>query len=184
MTTTPRLLAAALLLAAAPALAQTTPPPPAGAAPPPGATGVAPRGYVRDRPGPMSPMMHGGMFKSLSPAGKATMREAMKGDEAARRAEREAVKAARDRMLAILDAEKLDVAALKKAMADERAAANAGRERMQASMATAFTKLSLADRRAFVAEARQMRARMDERMKGWKQRGGGDDTPPEPPLLF
>jgi Spy/CpxP family protein refolding chaperone len=176
MTTTPRLLAAALLLAAAPALAQTAAP----AAPPAGAT--VPRGQVRDRPGGMH-MMHGGMFKSLSPAGRATMREAMKGDMAARRAERDAVKAARDRMLAVLEAEKLDVAALKKAMTDERVAANAGRERMQASMAAAFAKLSLADRRAFVTEARQMRTRMEERMKGWKQHGGGDDMP-EPPMLF
>jgi uncharacterized membrane protein len=178
MTTTPRLLAAALLLAAAPVLAQTAPPSPPAA--PAGAT--APRGDVRDRPRGMH-MMHGGMFKSLSPAGKATMREAMKGDMAARQAEREAVKSARDRMMAVLEAEKLDVAALKKAMADERAAANAGRERMQASMAAAFAKLSLADRRAFVTEARAMRTRMDERMKGWKNRGGGDDMP-EPPMLF
>ena len=164
MTTTPRLLAAALLLAAAPVLAQTTTTP----APAPGTASATPRGYVRDRPGPMQ-MMHGGMFKTLSPAGKATMREAMKGDMAARQAEREAVKAARDRMLAVLEAERLDIAALKKAMADERAAANAGRERMQASMAAAFAKLSVADRRAFVTEARQMRTRMEERMKGWKK---------------
>ena len=180
MTTTPRLLAAALLLAAAPALAQTAPAPaPATGAAPAGS--AVPRGQVRDRPGPMS-MMHGGMFKSLSPDGRATMREAMKGDMAARQAERAAVKAARDRMMTVLEAEKLDVAALKKAMADERAAANAGRERMQASMANAFAKLSLADRRAFVTEARQMRTRMDERMKGWKNRGG--DELPEPPMLF
>jgi Spy/CpxP family protein refolding chaperone len=163
MTISPRLLAAALLLATAPAVAQTPPPPP-GAAQGPG------RGH------------HRGMFDTLSPAGKATMREAMKGDMAARKAEREAVKAARDRMLAILDAEKLDMAALKKAMADERAAANASRERMQASMAAGFAKLSLADRRAFVAEAKAMRARMEERMKGWRGRGG--DDMPEPPMLF
>jgi uncharacterized membrane protein len=177
MTTTPRLLAAALLLAAVPALSQTPPPAPAA---PQGAT--APRGQVRDRPGGMH-MMHGGMFKSLSPAGRATMREAMKGDMAARQAERDAVKSARDRMLAVLEAEKLDVAALRKAMADERNAANASRERMQASMAAGFAKLSLADRRAFVAEAKAMRSRMEERMKGWKSRGGGDDMP-EPPMLF
>ena len=175
MITPPRLLVTVLLLAAAPALAQTAAP-----APPQGATAL--RGDVRSRPGTMH-MMHGGMFKSLSPAGKATMREAMKGDMAARQADRDAVKAARDRMLAILEAERLDVAALRKAMADERTAANAGRERMQASMAAAFAKLSLADRRAFVTEARQMRTRMDERMKGWKSRGGGDDMP-EPPMLF
>jgi uncharacterized membrane protein len=169
-------LPAALLLAgAAPLLAQTPSPAPGGSA-------TAPRGYVRDRPGPMQ-MMHGGMFQSLSPAGRATMREAMKGSQEARRADRAAVQAARDHMLAALEAEKLDVSALKRAMAEERTAATASRDRFQAAMLAGFQKLSLADRRAFVAEARQMRARMEERMKGWKGRHGGDDMP-EPPMLF
>lgn len=172
MTTSPRLLAAALLLAAVPVLAQTPPPPPPGA---PAAAGK------HGGPGRMG-KNHRGMFASLSEAGRATMREAMKGDMAARKAQREAVQAARDRMLVVLQAEKLDMAALRKAMDDERAAANVSRERMQASMMAGFAKLSVADRRAFVAEAKAMRARMDERMKGWKARGG--DDMPEPPMLF
>lgn len=165
--------AALLFAAATPVLAQTPPPPPAGT------SATAPRGYVRDRPGKM---YHRGMFASLSEAGRATMREAMKGDMAARKADRDAVKAARDRMLVVLEAERLDVGALKRAMADERAAANGSRERMQASMAAGFAKLSLADRRAFVTEARAMRGRMEERMKGWRGRDG--DDMPESPMLF
>jgi uncharacterized membrane protein len=163
-------MAVALLLAAAPVLAQTPPPPAPGAA-------AAQHGHGR---GGMQ--HHRGMFSTLSEPGRATMREAMKGDMAARQADRAAVKAARDRMLAVLEAERLDMAALKKAMADERNAANASRERMQASMATGFAKLSVADRRAFVTEAKAMRSRMDDRMKGWKSRGGGDM--PEPPMMF
>jgi Spy/CpxP family protein refolding chaperone len=164
--------AALLLAVATPALAQTPAPATPGAA-------AAPRGG-HDRGG----MHHRGMFATLSEPGRATMREAMKGDVAARQADRAAVKAARDRMLTVLEAERLDMAALKKAMADERNAANASRERMQASMAAGFAKLSVADRRAFVAEAKAMRARMDERMKGWKGRRGGGDDMPEPPMLF
>jgi uncharacterized membrane protein len=176
MTKFNRALAATLLLAAAtPVLAQTAPPPP-----PAGSSATAPRGYVRDRPGGMH---HRGMFNTLSPAGQATMREAMKGDEAARKAERDGVKAARDRMLTLLDAEKLDVAAVKRAMADERNAANASRERMQASMLAGFQKLSLADRRAFVAEAKALKSRMEGRMKDWRDRKGEDMPPPEPPLF-
>jgi Spy/CpxP family protein refolding chaperone len=164
--------AALLLAVATPALAQTPAPATPGAA-------AAPRGG-HDRGG----MHHRGMFATLSEPGRATMREAMKGDVAARQADRAAVKAARDRMLTVLEAERLDMAALKKAMADERNAANASRERMQASMAAGFAKLSVADRRAFVAEAKAMRARMDERMKGWKGRRGGGDDMPEPPMMF
>jgi len=176
MTISKNALVAGLLLATAPVLAQSPPPSPS----PPSAGSVpAPRGFGRDRQGPMN---YRSMFSSLSPAGQATMREAMRGNLAARQAEHDAVKAARDRMLTILDADRLDTGALKKAMADERAAANAGRDRMQASMAAGFAKLSLADRRAFVAEAKAMRARMEERMKDWRGRGG--DGPPDPPPLL
>ncbi len=130
-------------------------------------------------------MMHGrDAFASMSEAGRATMREAMQagGD---RKTDREAVRAARDRMLAVLDADRLDNAALKRAMEDERNAANSSRERHQAAMLTAFGKLSVADRKAFVADARAMKTRMETRMKDWRGRRGpggpGGDMPPPPP---
>jgi uncharacterized membrane protein len=168
------------IAAATPGLAQTAP-----AAPP------AP---------PAGMMMHGGhggghggrgghgmmdmrAFPSMSEAGRKTMSEAMRagGD---RKVEREAVKAARDRMLAILDADRLDTAALKRAMEDERNAANANRERHQAAMITAFGKLSVADRKAFVADSRAMKTRMESRMKQWRGKrmmhGGGETPPPSP----
>ena len=83
----------ALLLAAAAPVAAQTPPPSAGA-------GMARMGGDRG--------MHGrGMFASMSEAGRKTMMEAMRagGD---RRAEREQVKAARDRMMTIIEADRLD----------------------------------------------------------------------------
>lgn len=154
--------AAALLAlaAAAPALAQPAPP-------------AAPQGTMRDRPRPMEGHggMHGRAFASMSEAGRATMREQMRGG-GDRREDREAVKAARDRMLVLLDAERLDTAALRRAMDDERKAANASRERAQAALLAGFTKLSVADRKAFVADARAMKSRVEGRVKAWRDRGG------------
>lgn len=155
-----RALAAGLLMAAAtPILAQT---------PPPGGMG------------------HGGRhqaFQSMSEAGRATMMEAMRagGD---RKAEREAVKAARERMLTIIGADRLDTAALKRAMDDERNAALANRERHQAAMLAGFGKLSVADRKAFVADSRSIKSRMEQRVQDWRgRRGMRDDMPPPPPGL-
>jgi uncharacterized membrane protein len=161
---------ALLLAAAAPVAAQTPPPQP-------GAPAMA-AGHHGGRG------MHGrGMFASMSEAGRKTMMEAMRagGD---RRAERDQVKAARDRMLTLLEAERLDTGALKKALDDERNAASASRERHQAAMLAAFGKLSVADRKAFVADARAMKTRVESRMKGWRgKRGGMDDMPPPPPVM-
>ncbi|MFZ4689101.1 MAG: periplasmic heavy metal sensor [Polymorphobacter sp.] len=168
------------LLAAAPVLAQTAPPAPPAAP----AAGKMMHGGM----GGMGGMRgHGGMnpYASMSEAGRATMRDAMRagGD---RKAEREQVKAARDRMLVLLDAERLDSSALKRAMDDERNAANASRERHQAAMLAAFGKLSVADRKAFVADSRAMKARMEQRVQQWRgKRGAGmptDDMPPPPPM--
>lgn len=166
---------ALLLAAAAPVAAQMPPPPPGGPAMAAGHHGG--RG------------MHGrgmdgrGMFASMSEAGRKTMMEAMRGG-GDRRAEREQVKAARDRMLTLLEAERLDTGALKRALDDERNAANASRERHQAAMLAAFGKLSVADRKAFVADARAMKDRMESRMKDRRgKRGGMDDMPPPPPMM-
>ncbi len=178
-----RLAAVGLLLAgSAPVLADAPPPPP----PPAGMMGDGGPG------GPEGgPPRHGGRwgrghepFASLSEAGRATMREAFKGG-GDRKADHEAVAAARDRMLAVLDADRLDTGALKRAMDDERNAVNASRERQQAAMLAGFSKLSVADRKAFVADARALKARMAARVDEWrsKRRPGGPDgdMPPPPP---
>lgn len=152
-----------LLIAALPVAAQQAP------APPPAHEG-----------GMMHKRLRGGhsaerMFPSMSEAGRATMRDAMAvGDS--RRVEHEQIKAARDRMLTLLEAERLDTAALKRAMEEERNIANASRERRQAAMLTAFGKLSLADRKAFVTDSRAMKSRMEQRVEGWRARRG--EMPP------
>lgn len=171
-------LAVGLMLAGAtPVLAQVAAPPA-----PPAAPG-APMMRGPDGMGGRHGGMKGHRFASMSEAGRATMREAMQaaGD---RQADRAAVKAARDRMLTVLDADRLDTAALKRAMDDERAAANASRERGQAAMLAGFSKLSAADRKAFVADARSMKDRVEKRMRKWRSgRGRDGGKPPVPPAI-
>ncbi len=164
-----------LIAGAAPVVAQTAPPSPPG--------GMMTHAGPGKMHAGMDGCMHGKMmFGSLSEAGRKTMREAMAagGD---RKARHEQMKAARDRMLAVLDADQLDAAALKRAMDDERATASASRERRQAAMMAGFVKLSTADRKAFVTEARAMKARMETRMQkrhGMDGMGDMGDMPPPP----
>lgn len=178
-----------LLAGAAPLFAQATPPAPPA---PPAvsdsmrAERMAKRAELRSQMR-MQHMGQRGMFAGMSEAGQAIMREAMRsgGDP---RADRDAVKAARDRMLTVLDADRLDPGALKRAMDDERKAAQASHDRRQSAMLAGFEKLSVTDRKAFVASAREMKARMEARvgkMREWRQnrRGPAGDMPmpPAPP---
>ncbi len=101
---------------------------------------------------------HGGMFGALSDAGRATMIKAMRTTNP--RADSTAMMEARDRMLALLGAERLDVAALKQAMDKERTTAMALTARHQSAMLAGFQQLAPTDRHAFVADARARRARM------------------------
>lgn len=162
-----------LLVTAAPGLAQDTMPRRDG----------GPYEERRLGDGPMHGermLRHGGLgrFSGLSEAGRATMREAMRGEREERREDREAVRVARDRMLAVLEAERLDTAALRRAMDEERERANASRERAQAALLAGFAKLSAADRRAFVADARAMRGRMEGRFRQFRaRRGAGSEQP-------
>ena len=142
-------LAALLLLGTALPAAAHMPPPPGEMMP--------------DGPGrPPMPGMRQNMFASMSEAGRATMMAAMRGPD--HKNAHMATKAARDRMLAVLDADRLDPVALRRAMDDEREAATAMKVKEQAGMLAAFQRLSLADRRAFVADARAMRSRMENRV--------------------
>lgn len=137
--------------------------------------------------------MSGGMLRQLSPEGRDIMRQAMAGGP--REVNREAVRTARKKMLDILSAEKLDVAALRGAMAEERAIAARQQEAHQALMLAGLQKLSAADRKAFAGSMQgmhmqmQMRSHgggdrmkaMHERMKGMHQGHGGDMPSPPPP---
>lgn len=122
-------------------------------------------------PAPHIPGAHNPIFAGMSAAGRAAMLAAMRGVDM--RAGKAEVAAARDRMLAVLDAERLDAVALRRAMDDERAAValqQAQQAKRQAAMLAGFEQLSLADRRAFVADARGVRDRFEARVATQQQR--------------
>ena len=166
------LIVATAALLAAPVLAQAAPP-----APPTGteAGNERMRAYRSHR---------GNMWANVSPEGRAILRETMRGNPK----DREAIKASRDRINAIVGAETLDVAALRKAMADERRLVDAQHAARQARMVAAIQKLSPADRKAFAEDANRARADIEARAAAWRKRaeayrgrGGGDLPPPPPP---
>ncbi len=157
----------------APAFAQPAPPAP----PAPAAT---PHHAAPDHGGGPRMGRHMGMFPSMSETGRAIMREAMMAG-GNRRDDRQKVEAAREKMLAALVAERFDASAVKRAMDEERTVSDATRQQRQAAMLAAFQKLSPEDRKAFVTDSRAMKARMQGRMEGWRdrmhQRRGGEPRP-------
>ena len=154
------------LLVAAPVVAQTAP-----SAPPRPAMRLQPPEHGE---GPMR-------FGNMSEAGRRTMMAAMEAARDGDEADRGRVRAARDRILTILDADRLDSVALRRTMDEERAASTAMKMRRQTAMTTAFERLSVADRRAFVADARTARGRVEGRMGKMSHRidRDGDMRPPE-----
>jgi len=158
-----------LLIVASPVLAQT---------PPPASDGQMQGRMQGHMQGRGEGRMGARMFPTMSEAGRATMMDAMRSSN--RRDERVQVRAARDRMLTIVEADRLDTAALKKAMDDERSIAAESQQRRQTAMLAALTKLSVADRKAFVVDARSLREKMQERMSDRRERmrdrrrGGGE----------
>jgi len=88
----------------------------------------------------------------------------------------------------VLAADRLDLAAVKRVMDEERALADASRTAKQAAMLAAMQKLSAEDRKAFVADSRAMKERMGQRMANWRERwqqrghhGKRGDMPAPPP---
>jgi Spy/CpxP family protein refolding chaperone len=169
------ILAAAI---AAPVVAQSAPPAP----PAPPAPGIEQRREVRiykmDR--------REGMFGDVSPEGRKLLSDALRANRPEDRAQ---VQAARDRINALIAAERLDMAALRKAMAEERSIVDAQHARRQAALLDAVPKLTPADRKAFAEDAmkgrRQAEARADE-WRRWaeeyRRRMKDMPPPPMPPL--
>jgi hypothetical protein len=121
----------------------------------------------------------GDMWANVSPEGRAILRETLGGDPR----DREATRAARDRINALVGAEKLDVPALRRAMDEERRLIDGQHARRQASMLAAIQKLSAADRKAFAEDALRARALVEARTAQWRRnsqggRPGRDATPP------
>lgn len=150
--------AAVVLAVAAPAFAQPAPPPP------------SPQREVQIRR--MSPGMMGfhemDRFAGMSAEGRATLREAMKPQQTPQ--DREAVRSARQRVLGLIAADKLDVSAVRRAQAAERDLVIKQHERQQDAMLAAYQKLSPADRKAFAEGMRDREERMLESIKKSRQR--------------
>jgi uncharacterized membrane protein len=118
----------------------------------------------------------GPMFGNVSAEGRAAFHESMKADPEGRAA----VKAARDRINDIVAAERLDTAALKRAMDEERRLVDAQHAKRQTALLAAIQKLSPADRKAFAEDARKGRDEMEARVVRW--RDGMPHHPPRTPV--
>ena len=136
------------LLASAPLLAQASPPP-----------------REMMRPG-------GGPFAAMSREGRRAIQDARHDAMVANRADSDRVAAARGRMLDLVGAERFDAAAFKRAMDDERDAAQAMKARQQGAMLGALQRLSASDRRTFADESRMLRARVEGRLRGGRRAEG------------
>ncbi len=187
------LKAAMLMLAAStamPALAQAAPTPQPGGPDGPGRRVIIQRFEhggpggpgMMGGPGMKGPGMMGGTLAGLTPEGRKILGDAMRDN---RGEGRDAVDVARDKMLQLLEAERLDVGALRRAMGEEHRLAEVQWQRHQEAMLAAFQKLSLRDRKAFSVGMRnqhyrmeQMRKDMDGRMKRFRDRAGRPDMPP------
>lgn len=148
------LLACAIAAAvAAPALAQSAPPPPPL---PPGADSAPTmRGNIFERRGDRGGY---GMFRNVSPEAQAVLTDAFTGPNPA--SDRQDVRAARDAILRVLEADRLDTAALRRAMDEERRIIDRQQTARQERLLSAYQKLSLEDRRALASDGRQARDRV------------------------
>lgn len=117
------------------------------------------------------PLGSGALLRDLSPAGRAIVRQAVRTANAD--GTRQQIEATRARVLDILAADPLDVGALGRAMIEERTLAQGQQSRMHSAMLGAFQKLSVADRRAFVATAREVQARIEKRRAAMKATHSG-----------
>lgn len=175
------LLAAAAILLSGPALAQNPPPPPGAASPK--AWGEAgprgPRGEMRQ--------MRAQRFANISPEGRQILAEAMRAESRAE--DRQRMAAARDRIHALVAAERLDVAALRRAMEEERRLVDQMHAARQARMLAAFQKMSPEDRKAFAENATRGRRMAEGRAEEWRawaeqfrERMRDMPPPPAPPV--
>lgn len=107
-------------------------------------------------------------FAGMSAEGRATLREAMRPRQSPE--DRAAIRAARQRVLTLIAADRLDVAAVRRAQAAERAVAVKQHERQQDAMLAAYQKLSVADRKAFADGMRDREERMLDGLKKARER--------------
>jgi Spy/CpxP family protein refolding chaperone len=171
-------LGLALALAAPAAVAQA----PAPSSPPgPNAT------PERTERGMRAHQMRRALFADMSPEGRQALAEAMRSETRAE--DRARIRAARDRINSLVAAERLDVAALRRAMEEERRLVDQQHAARQARMLAAFQRMSAADRKAFAENATRGRQMAESRAEEWRawaeqfrQRMRDMPPPPVPPV--
>lgn len=114
------------------------------------------------------PSLGWGNFSGMSPEGRQILREAMEPKDSPQ--DRQALQAARQRLLSLIAADRLDVAAIRKAQAAERELVTRQHERKQEALLAAYQKMSAADRKAFTEGMRSQEERMLEHMKRARER--------------
>ncbi|WBX83855.1 hypothetical protein [Sphingosinicella microcystinivorans] len=107
-------------------------------------------------------------FTDMSPQGAAIIAEAMQAQRIPSNAEE--VRKARQKVLDLISAEKLDIEAIRKAQAEERALAIKEHARAQEKMLKAYQRLSVQDRRAFAAGMREQEERMMQHLARARER--------------
>jgi hypothetical protein len=107
-------------------------------------------------------------FASMSPEGRAIINDAMRRDRVPSNAEE--VRRARQRVLDLIAADRLDIDAIRKAQAEERRVAMKEHAKAQERMLRAYRKLSPADRRAFAEGMRDQEERMMRHMQKARER--------------
>lgn len=122
---------------------------------------------------------HMGRIEGMSPDGVALMKKAR---ASARDEETRAqIEALRTQALDVLGADRLDAGRLERLMREERNLAHAQQQRLQSAMLSAYTQLSAADRKAWVANARQVQTRVADAMaiaRKWRsERAAAPVTP-------
>lgn len=174
------------LILSGPALAQAVAnsPAPNASAPPTEQRRVERRVMVIDGSQPGQPYGLGRAFGNVSPEGRALLLDAMRANQ---ESERLALSKARDEVNRLIAADRLDVAAVRRAMAEERRLVSEQQARRQEAMLGVLPKLSLADRKAFAEDAMRGRENVDARADAWRKwaddlRARVRDVPPPPPL--
>jgi uncharacterized membrane protein len=138
---------------------------------------------VIDGSQPGQPYGLGRAFGNVSPEGRALLLDAMRANQ---ESERLALSKARDEVNRLIAADRLDVAAVRRAMAEERRLVSEQQARRQEAMLGVLPKLSLADRKAFAEDAMRGRENVDARADAWRKwaddlRARVRDVPPPPP---
>ncbi|WP_374598791.1 hypothetical protein [Sphingosinicella sp.] len=107
-------------------------------------------------------------FADMSPQGAAIIAEAMQAQRIPSNAEE--VRKARQKVLDLISAERLDIEAIRRAQAEERALAIKEHARAQEKMLKAYQRLSLQDRRAFAEGMREQEERMMQHLARARER--------------